>query len=223
MVFSSSLPARSLAFENTGAAGPDKPFATSPRRGNPHCMGTGMVLRLTLAYAFAAEQHRDQRRKGDAAEPYINHVIEVAQLAAEATGGRDIDLVIAAVLHDVVEDTPASFADLESRFGSDVAGLVRECTDDASLPKAERKRLQVVSAPGKSARAKIIKLADKTSNLRALVESPPSAWPVDRRLGYVAWARDVAGGLEGVNPWLEAQFAAAADAAERHFRGSAPS
>ncbi len=64
-----------------------------------------IVRRLAEAYLFAAERHARQRRKGDAGEPYINHLAEVAALVAEATAGRDPDLVIAAVLHDTVEDT----------------------------------------------------------------------------------------------------------------------
>ncbi|MFL5337871.1 MAG: HD domain-containing protein [Geminicoccaceae bacterium] len=169
---------------------------------------------LTRAYRLAAERHAGQRRKGEAAEPYINHLAEVADLVAEATGGRDPNLVAAAVLHDVVEDTPTSLEEVESLFGADIASLVGEATDDTSLPKAERKRLQVVHAPERSPRAKVLKLADKASNLRAMAESPPADWSSERRHGYIAWARAVVAGLRGASPWLEAQFDEAADAAE---------
>ena len=165
---------------------------------------------LARAIDFAAGQHADQRRKGDAAEPYVNHLAEVAGLVAEATGGSDTNLVAAAFLHDVVEDTGVTLAQVTEMFGEDVAALVGEATDDMSLPKAERKRLQIVHAPTLSPRAKRLKLADKISNLRDLAASPPKDWDDERRRAYVDWAREVAAGLRGVDPWLEARFDEAA-------------
>ena len=170
---------------------------------------------LARAFRFAAERHAGQRRKGAAGEPYVNHLTEVAELVAEATGGRDPQLVAAALLHDTVEDTDTTHAELVERFGADVAGLVAEVTDDKSLPKAERKRLQVAHAPSRSARAKILKLADKTSNLRALAASPPADWPPDRRRAYVEWGREVVAGLRGACRELERLFDEAAAAADR--------
>ncbi len=177
--------------------------------------GTHAVLLLARAYAFAARHHVDQRRKGERAEPYINHLTEVAELVAEATAGRDPELVAAAVLHDAVEDTEATLAEVAERFGPEIAALVAEVTDDKSLPKAERKRRQVEAAPTRSARAKILKLADKTSNLRALAASPPRGWGLARKRDYLRWARDVAAGLRGVNAWIEERFDEAATLLER--------
>ena len=177
------------------------------------------ALRLSRAFHFAAERHVHQRRKGEAAEPYLNHLAEVADLVAEATGGGDVDLIVAALLHDVIEDTATSRATLAELFGEDVAGLVAEVTDDKSLPKAERKRLQVAHAPSRSPRAKILKLADKTSNLRALAASPPADWSPDRRRAYVEWGREVVVGLRGACPELERLFDEAAAAAERSLSG----
>ena len=171
------------------------------------------MSRLTAAYLFAAERHTRQRRKGEAQEPYINHLCEVAQLVAEATVDRDENLVIAAVLHDTIEDTDTEPEELRERFGEDVTALVLEATDDKSLPKEVRKRLQVEAASGKSARAKIVKLADKTSNLRALVASPPAEWPIERRRGYVEWAAEVAAGLRGTSAALDRAFDNALSAA----------
>ena len=176
------------------------------------------TLLVTRVYRFAAERHAGQRRKGRASEPYINHLAEVAELVAEATGARDVNLVAAAVLHDVVEDTPASVEAVAAAFGEDIAGLVAECTDDKSLPEAERKRLQVLHAPDRSPRAKVLKLADKTSNLRAIAASPPADWSPERLRDYIEWARSVVAGLRGVSPWLEARFDEAADAAEAACR-----
>jgi guanosine-3',5'-bis(diphosphate) 3'-pyrophosphohydrolase len=114
----------------------------------------------------------------------------------------------------VIEDTATTYEVVAERFGRDVADLVAEATDDTSLPKAERKRLQVVHAPDRSPRAKILKLADKTSNLRAMAENPPADWPLERRREYIGWARAVVDGLRGQSAWLEAEFDAAAAAAE---------
>lgn len=163
----------------------------------------------------AARWHVHQRRKGPAAEPYINHLLEVAKLVAEATDGKNSDLVIAALLHDAVEDCEVPMEMIQENFGKDVAELVREVTDDKQLDKAERKRLQIKNASHKSLNAKILKLADKTSNLRALANSPAADWSVKRRLEYLKWAREVAEGLRGANEWLEKKFDEAAAEAER--------
>jgi (p)ppGpp synthase/HD superfamily hydrolase len=163
----------------------------------------------------AAAWHTAQRRKGAAQEPYVNHLLEVASLVAEATGGEDVDLVVAALLHDAIEDQQIPRAAIAREFGEDVAALVMEATDDKALPKPQRKRLQVEHAPKTSARAALLKLADKTSNLMALASSPPADWPEQRRLDYVQWARDVVAGLRVDNAWLRKRFDDAADAAER--------
>src|SRR5215212_5164884 len=166
----------------------------------------------------AARWHVHQRRKGAAEEPYVNHLLEVASLVAEATDGKDPDLVIAALLHDAIEDQEVPRGMIAEIWGEEVAKIVEEVTDDKSLPKAYRKRKQVKSAPKKSARAKLIKLADKTSNLRAITASPSREWSVKRRLEYVEWAREVIAGLRGTNEWLEAEFDRAAKAAEESVR-----
>ena len=164
--------------------------------------------------------HIDQRRKGAAAEPYINHLAEVAEMVAASTDGADADLVVAAVLHDVVEDTPVSIEHVAAEFGDRVAGLVAEVTDDKALPKAERKRLQIEHASSASVGAKTIKLADKISNLRALAASPPVSWSPERRAEYLAWARQVVDGCRGANPELEALFDGAAAALESRRAGT---
>jgi (p)ppGpp synthase/HD superfamily hydrolase len=166
---------------------------------------TDAVL-VSRAYAFAAERHAQQRRKGEKEEPYINHLVEVAALVAAATEGKDPGLTAAAVLHDTLEDTQTSFEELEDVFNRDVADLVAEVTDDKSLPKQTRKDLQVANTPKKSSRAKIIKIADKISNLRSLVNSPPGNWTEERKRDYLDWARQVVDGARGVNAWLEDAF-----------------
>jgi guanosine-3',5'-bis(diphosphate) 3'-pyrophosphohydrolase len=144
--------------------------------------------------------------------------LEVASLVAEATDGKDPDLVVAALLHDAIEDQEVPRGIIADLWGEDVASLVEELTNDKSLPKEVRKQEQVRNAPHKSQRAKTIKLADKISNLRAITASPPQDWTVRRRLEYVRRARDVVAGLRGVNPRLEAEFDKVAAAAEESVR-----
>ncbi len=176
------------------------------------------LVQLMRATDYAARQHIAQRRKGESAEPYINHLTEVAALLAEATEGADAVLVMGGLLHDTLEDTDSTYEDLEQLFGSDVAALVAEVTDDKSLPKEERKRLQIEKTPSKSRRAKLLKLADKTSNLRSLVQSPPRGWTEQRLRDYVDWAEAVVRSCRGLNAKLEAAFDAAHAEARQRFR-----
>jgi len=137
---------------------------------------TVSVTELTGALRFAAEAHANQRRKGAAQEPYVNHLIEVAELIVDATGGDDPDIVIGALLHDTIEDTAVTYDEIEARFGRRVADLVRENSDDMSLPKQERRRRRIAEAAHKSDGAKLIKIADLISNARAMTTSPPAGW-----------------------------------------------
>lgn len=162
------------------------------------------MIRLLQAVRFAAEKHAPQRRKNAAATPYINHPIEVAEHMARVGGISDEDLLVAALLHDTIEDTNTSFAELESAFGSRVAGIVMECTDDKSLEKLERKRLQILNAPKKSPDAKCVKIADKTCNLASILVDPPKDWSIRRQREYFEWAEQVIRGLVGVNAQLDA-------------------
>lgn len=168
--------------------------------------GLNEVLRIARALDFAARKHAAQRRKGEAQEPYINHLAEVALLVAEATEGADADIIIAAYLHDTIEDQGVKREKLEALFGADVANLVDEVTDDKSLPKAARKELQVAHAALASPRAKLLKIADKISNLRSILASPPSDWTLARKREYFEWAARVVDNCRGVSPWLEARF-----------------
>jgi (p)ppGpp synthase/HD superfamily hydrolase len=168
-----------------------------------HLKGIQEVLR---AARFAAERHANQTRKGAAAEPYVNHLIEVAQLVSMAIPEPDTNLIMAALLHDTIEDTETTREELIDHFGSDVANLVVELTDDKSLPKQERKRLQIENAPKKSERAQTIKLADKISNLRSILSSPPAGWDFQRQKEYFTWAQQVVGGFREPNAILKAEF-----------------
>jgi guanosine-3',5'-bis(diphosphate) 3'-pyrophosphohydrolase len=164
-------------------------------------------LRLVSEAAeLAAHRHNGVARKGRGSEPYINHLAEVANLLAAATDGADAELVAAAWLHDSIEDTETTREELSQKFSERVASLVVECTDDMSLPKAERRRLQVVDAPHKSAGAKLIKIADKISNIRARILTDPTREEHDDLADYTAWAVEVVAGCRGGNAWLETTF-----------------
>ncbi|KGS31138.1 HD domain-containing protein [Burkholderia pseudomallei] len=168
--------------------------------------------KLVAAIAFAADKHRNQRRKDHEASPYINHPIVLANVLANEAGVEDERVLLAAVLHDTIEDTETTEQELLRLFGRDVADIVVEVTDDKSLPKAERKRLQVEHAAHISCRAKLVKLADKICNLRDIAKSPPADWSLARKREYFDWAKAVVDGLRGVHPGLEAIFDAAYEA-----------
>jgi len=161
---------------------------------------------ILRAAAFAAERHRDQRRKGKDASPYINHPLALARLLADECREQDPKVLVAALLHDTVEDTATTFVELEQLFGAEVAAVVREVTDDKSLPKAERKRLQVERAAHASRAARLVKLADKICNLRDLSSAPPTDWTRERLREYFDWAKAVVDRIRGTHLQLEALF-----------------
>ncbi|MBO0798640.1 MAG: bifunctional (p)ppGpp synthetase/guanosine-3',5'-bis(diphosphate) 3'-pyrophosphohydrolase [Blastocatellia bacterium] len=164
-----------------------------------------MSLLLT-AIKFSADKHRNQRRKGADASPYINHPIDVADILWRIGSVREMPTILAAILHDTLEDTDATPAEIAALFGNEVLALVEEVTDNKALPKDERKRLQVVTAQHKSTGAKLIKLADKISNITELGYYPPVDWSHERRLKYLEWSDDVILGLRGVNAVLEEHY-----------------
>lgn len=176
----------------------------------PGDMAGGLDLILEAA-AFAAEKHRMQRRKDAEASPYINHPLALAHILSGEGKVSDPVVLCAALLHDTLEDTETSLEELEARFGAEVAAAVAEVTNDERLPKAEQKRLQVANAASKSKTAKLVKLADKISNIRDIASTPPAGWSRERRLEYYRWSRDVVAGLRGVNAALERAFDEAYD------------
>ena len=161
---------------------------------------------LLTALHFAADKHRDQRRKDEEASPYINHPIEVAELLARVGGVKDLVTLQGAILHDTIEDTNTTGEELEAAFGKEVRKVVEEVTDDTTLVKADRKRLQIEHSPHLSEAAKHVKLADKIANVRSVLEAPPAKWPLSRRKEYLDWTEQVIDGLRGVNPALEKHY-----------------
>jgi len=164
-------------------------------------------LRLVSEAALlAAQRHSGMARNGRGNEPYINHLAEVANLVSEASGGADAELVAAGWLHDIIEDTATTREELAERLSVRVAALVVEVSDDMGLPKAERRRLQVVGAPHKSPGAKLIKIADKISNIRGRIAADPSEEERADLADYVGWAEQVVSGCRGGNAWLDRTF-----------------
>lgn len=161
------------------------------------------MRQLLKATHFAAQKHSTQRRKNADASPYINHPIEVAAHLSRVGCIDDEEILIAALLHDTIEDTQTTKEDIVAEFGERVANLVLECTDDKTLEKMERKRLQIVNAAHKSPDAKVIKISDKTCNLRSILSDPPKGWSLHRQQEYFLWAQEVVAGLLGVNQALD--------------------
>lgn len=170
-------------------------------------------LRIVTAIELAARWHREEKKKGTE-EPYIYHLIEVAGLVSRASDGADPDLAVAAILHDAIEhqDVPPEL--IQAFFGADVASLVTGMTDDKSVPAAERSALEILAAAGWTERLKLLRFADKISNLRALAARSPADWSVKRRLSYIANARAVVAAMGPVHSGLRELFDTAAAQAE---------
>ena len=164
-------------------------------------MNSNLVIKAAV---YAAEKHKYQRRKGFNQVPYINHPLKVALLLDEC-GEHDENILIAAILHDVIEDTDASYEEISKEFSPEVADIVIEVTDDKELPYAIRKELQVKGASSLSRDAKKIKIADKICNIRDIVNYPLD-WSTERKLSYLEWAKQVVSGCRNVNADLEASF-----------------
>ena len=164
-------------------------------------------LQLVLrAVEFAAHKHKDQRRKGVSASPYINHPIALAKILVEEGGISDANVIAAALLHDTLEDTQTTKQELVGEFGELIANVVDEVTDTKGVDKATRKRLQISKASHSSREAKLVKLADKIANLRDILAEPPEGWSLDRQRDYFDWAKDVVDGVRGTSEALERRF-----------------
>ena len=164
------------------------------------------VSRVLQAALFAAEKHKNQRRKDGEASPYINHPIALANVLATEGSVKDEEVLCAALLHDTIEDTETTEDELRQAFGEKVTAIVLEVTDDKSLPNEKRKQLQIEHARHASSQAKLVKLADKICNLRDILASPPADWSGERKRAYFEWAGQVVDGLRGTHPMLEGVF-----------------
>jgi guanosine-3',5'-bis(diphosphate) 3'-pyrophosphohydrolase len=168
-------------------------------------MLTGLRL-VSEAADFAARRHSSMARKGRGSEPYVNHLAEVAHLLATATDGTDAELVAAGWLHDTIEDTKTTREELAQKFSKRVAALVVDVTDDMTLPKDQRRQQQIIDAPKKSPGAKLIKIADKISNICARILPKPSQDEREDLIDYLAFAEKVVAGCRGVNAVIDRTF-----------------
>ncbi|MEN7546772.1 HD domain-containing protein [Rapidithrix thailandica] len=161
--------------------------------------------KLLKAIQFASEKHKHQKRKGKEGVPFINHPIQVANILSETAAITDENLLMAAILHDTIEDTQTYPEEIELLFGNEVKRLVLEVTDDMSLPCQERKRLQIINAKALSSKAKLLRIADKICNVKDILYSPPS-WSTQRKLEYLNWAEEVVVQIENIHPGLNKLF-----------------
>ena len=166
-------------------------------------MNNQLILK---AAHFAAQKHRDQRRKDKEVSPYINHPISVAKIISEIGNIEDPEVLAAALLHDTLEDTETTVEELIDNFGERVCSLVEEVTDDKTLPKFERKQRQIDHAKELTGGAALIKLGDKISNVTDITNTPPTNWDSNRRLEYFEWAEEVINNCPKVNTSLEKYF-----------------
>lgn len=171
-------------------------------------MNNNEFATFVKALKFAAEKHRFERRKDELKSAYITHPIQVVEMLWNTGEVRDIELLTAALLHDVLEDTPTEETEISEPFGQRVLELVKEVSDDKSLPKEERKRLQVKHAPFLSPKAKMLKMSDKICNVRDIRENPPAAddWSITRKKEYIDWSKEVVDAMRGISQCLEAKF-----------------
>jgi guanosine-3',5'-bis(diphosphate) 3'-pyrophosphohydrolase len=167
-------------------------------------MATHMEIVLRAA-AFAAEKHRNGRRKDAEASPYINHPIQLAYILVQADI-EDPVVLAAALLHDTIEDTNTTHDELEIVFGHEIANIVAECSDDKDLNKLERKQAQIDHAARLTRQAKLVKLADKIANVSDINGAPPAGWSLERKREYFDWARKVVDQMRGTHAVLEARF-----------------
>jgi guanosine-3',5'-bis(diphosphate) 3'-pyrophosphohydrolase len=143
---------------------------------------------LLEALDFAAQRHSAQRRKGPDAAPYVNHLIEVALLLASVGQVSDVEVLMAAVLHDVLEDTPTKPDEIEARFGARVRTLVEALSHDNALPRRQRRAIVLAELPRAATEVKLIKLADLGSNIKLL----PDDWSYEHKLEYLEWSERAA-------------------------------
>ena len=179
------------------------------------------VSLLARAYAFAAARHAGQHRRV-ANEPYINHLTEVANLLSFATDGGDPALVAAGILHDSLEDTETTMSELQKLFGPRIAAIVAEVTDPPDIEETARRQRQVDHAPTLSTEARLLKIADKTSNIRERLAHRPADLSDAEICDYINWGAAVVAGCRGLNEKLEEAFDTSYEAAMRRYSGEAP-
>ncbi|KAL1453382.1 hypothetical protein WDU94_007522 [Cyamophila willieti] len=167
-------------------------------------MTSDAIMNIVKATDFASHKHHYQRRKDPEGSPYIEHPVAVAHILTQLGKVSNPVVIMAALLHDTVEDTDTTFEEIDREFGPKVKSVVAELTDNKHMTKDERKRWQILHAAESTHEAKLVKLADKLHNLRDIERSLPVNWTEERKTQYFNWARDVVAGLRGTNAPIEA-------------------
>lgn len=180
-----------------------RPEVGGPGGGVP---STDAIMNIVKATDFASHKHHYQRRKDPEGTPYIEHPVAVAHILTHLGKVSDPVVIMAALLHDTVEDTDTTFEEIEREFGPQVRGVVAELTDNKLMTRDERKRWQILHAAQSTHEAKLVKLADKLHNLRDIERCLPVNWTDARKTEYFNWARDVVAGLRGTNGAIEAEL-----------------
>jgi GTP diphosphokinase / guanosine-3',5'-bis(diphosphate) 3'-diphosphatase len=159
------------------------------------------------AIVFAAEKHSLGRRKDANKSPYIEHPLRVMRHLIRAGVTNPVTLMVA-VLHDTVEDTETTFAEISNLFGSYVETGVRDVTDDKSLPTVESKKMQVVHTNSQtmSISGCLVKMADKLDNVLDRVNNPPLFCSPQENEGYIIWSIHVVAPLVFLNAGLKKQL-----------------
>lgn len=152
------------------------------------------MKKITKALDYASQKHKTQKRKNKEGTPYVNHLIDVMNILVKHKV-KSKKVLSGAILHDVIEDTDGSYQEIKEKFSKDIANIVLECSDNKKLPKVERKKLQIEEASKKSKEAKLVKIADKISNLKSLSNEAPDTWSIERLIGYMVWSKKVVDNL----------------------------
>ncbi len=151
--------------------------------------------------SFAAECHKHQTRKSDGGS-YITHPLGVAKFIMEA-GCDTPEVIMAAMVHDVAEDTKYTINDIEKELGPVIANIVSEVSDNKDMDKISRKKKQIAHCTEISKAAQIVKLGDKYHNLADMKQNmPPKGWSVERVQGYFLWALTIVDKIKGANETL---------------------
>lgn len=165
------------------------------------------VEKLLTALEFSAQYHSGQYRDGEDKIPYIIHPIGVCILVWESGTGATTDMLIAALLHDTLEDTDATAEEIENLFGPHVLRLVLDLTTDPKLSSKEAKQHQLDHAPYMHEQAKVVKLCDRLYNITDLLNSPPPTWSQEGKDAYIAHTEKLVKALEGAAPFIENEIA----------------
>lgn len=155
------------------------------------------------AAIYAMEKHKSQVRSNPKKTPYIIHPIEVADLVVKVGKVYDKDVLITALLHDVMDDTAVTFEEIGSLYGSGVVGYLNEMAIKKDLSLKEQKKQQIMQAFHQTPNVAIIKMSDKLSNLKTLATTPPASWSRDKIDQYFQWAQAVVENLPESNSMLK--------------------